>query len=284
MAKTHEQETNTVPLTVGNPAAAASLAIDQSHMEEFANTEEKSSIVGCRRGGAAAPAGRRAVRRRSAKEQTATGEQATQGAQRLRARRPLTDDEFDEHFDQLVDWVVRAGVSGEHFAVVTLWWPAARHAYETGDLEPLAKLLRSGAPLPPQVPLMLADVFDSCKLMRKRRGGQRKLFGMSAAARYASAAHDVRRLVCGELKLFGELSAKEVRTGIAGNPKARLEMDSKTAQALDASARKLSKLRDSKGRMSRKDAIEQIAAINGLEVDKLTDWMDGKTGASRRRK
>jgi hypothetical protein len=35
----------TLPITVGNPAAAASLAIDQSHMEEFASVEEKSPIV-----------------------------------------------------------------------------------------------------------------------------------------------------------------------------------------------------------------------------------------------
>ncbi len=32
-------------LSVGNPAAAASFVIDQSHMEDFANPEEKSSIV-----------------------------------------------------------------------------------------------------------------------------------------------------------------------------------------------------------------------------------------------
>jgi hypothetical protein len=33
------------PITVGNPVAAASLAIDQSHMEEFASAEERSSVV-----------------------------------------------------------------------------------------------------------------------------------------------------------------------------------------------------------------------------------------------
>lgn len=32
-------------ISVGNPAAAASFAIDQSHMEDFANPGEKSSIV-----------------------------------------------------------------------------------------------------------------------------------------------------------------------------------------------------------------------------------------------
>jgi hypothetical protein len=32
-------------LSVGNPAAAAAFAVDQSHMEDFANPEEKSSIV-----------------------------------------------------------------------------------------------------------------------------------------------------------------------------------------------------------------------------------------------
>jgi hypothetical protein len=34
-----------LPISVGNPAAADSLAIDQSHMEEFANAEEKSPDV-----------------------------------------------------------------------------------------------------------------------------------------------------------------------------------------------------------------------------------------------
>jgi hypothetical protein len=33
------------PVTVGNPAAAASLAIDQSHMEEFTSAEERSADV-----------------------------------------------------------------------------------------------------------------------------------------------------------------------------------------------------------------------------------------------
>ena len=37
-----------MPITVGNPAAAASLAIDQSHLEEFASKEE-TSIVRCRK-------------------------------------------------------------------------------------------------------------------------------------------------------------------------------------------------------------------------------------------
>ena len=37
-----------VPITVGNPDSAASLAIDQSHIEEFANAEEGSHLVKCR--------------------------------------------------------------------------------------------------------------------------------------------------------------------------------------------------------------------------------------------
>jgi hypothetical protein len=84
------------------------------------------------------------VRRRSAKEQTATGEQATQGAQRLRARRPWTDDEFDEHFDGLVDLVDR--VSGEHLLAVAFWRHATQRGYEKGNLDQLAKLFRSRVP------------------------------------------------------------------------------------------------------------------------------------------
>ena len=37
------------PITVGNPAAAASLAIDQAHLEELASPDAKSSVVECRR-------------------------------------------------------------------------------------------------------------------------------------------------------------------------------------------------------------------------------------------
>lgn len=37
--------TKLAPITVGNPASAASLAIDQSHLEEFAIAEEKSPDV-----------------------------------------------------------------------------------------------------------------------------------------------------------------------------------------------------------------------------------------------
>src|SRR5258708_2822744 len=37
------------PVTVGNPVAAASLAIDQSHLEEFASIEEESSVVASQR-------------------------------------------------------------------------------------------------------------------------------------------------------------------------------------------------------------------------------------------
>jgi hypothetical protein len=37
------------PITVGNPAEAASFAIDQSHMEDYANPEAESSVVLCER-------------------------------------------------------------------------------------------------------------------------------------------------------------------------------------------------------------------------------------------
>jgi hypothetical protein len=53
----------------------------------------------------------------------------------------LTEEYIDAHFDELVDRVVRASVSGEHFVVVWLWLYAARRAYETRNLEQLAKLL-----------------------------------------------------------------------------------------------------------------------------------------------
>ena len=68
----------------------------------------------------------------------------------------LTEEYIDAHFDQLVDCVVRASVSGEHFLVVVLWLHAARRAYERGNLEQLAKLKRMGVPHSRQVGQMLS--------------------------------------------------------------------------------------------------------------------------------
>ena len=244
------------------------------------------------------------MRRRSAKEQMATSEQATQAAQRLRAGRPWTDDEFDEHFDGLVDLVDR--VSGEHFLAVAFWWHATQRGYEKGNLDQLAKLFRSGVPHSRQVDQMLADMFGLCKLMRKKKGGQRKLFGMSAAAQYVQAERTVRRLMSGEIKLINELSTKELvwkdpsgsplrvrsRAGLLPmNSEVRLlEVDAKFAPAWNADARKLSKLRDARGRMPRPRAIELTArALSDrregyppLKEDKLDRWVTGKTGARQR--
>jgi hypothetical protein len=83
----------------------------------------------------------------------------------------------------------------------------------------------------------------------------------------------------GDLKLIGELSVKELRTKWRGF---KVEIDAKAARAQNASAHELSKLRDAKGLMPRKAAIELIAPIYELEAGKLTNWMDRKTGASRR--
>ena len=138
---------------------------------------------------------------------------------------------------------------------------------------------------------MLADLFDSGKFIKCKR----KLFE-SAAAQYDLAERAVRHLISGELKLLGELSAKElVRRDPSGNAvlvRSRagplrvnqvrlLKLDAKSARSWDANAHELSKRRCAKGRMSREAAIELVAPIFGIEADKLTNWMDRKTGASR---
>ena len=43
----------------------------------------------------------------------------------------------------------------------------------------------------------------------------------------------------------------------------------------------LANVENSKGRMPCEAAIELVAPIFGLEADKLANWMDRKTGASR---
>jgi hypothetical protein len=47
--KTLKAEMKVAPITVGDPQAASSLAIDQSHLEEFANTKDEPSLIECRR-------------------------------------------------------------------------------------------------------------------------------------------------------------------------------------------------------------------------------------------
>jgi hypothetical protein len=96
---------------------------------------------------------------------------------------------------------------------------------------------------------MLADLFDSSKLMK----GKRKLFE-SAAVRYDLAERDVRRLMSGELKLLGELSDKQmVWQDPLGKPvlvqspaepplmnQVRLfKVDAKSARSWDANAHEL---------------------------------------------
>jgi hypothetical protein len=173
---------------------------------------------------------------------------------------------------QLHDLILARRSSTSEPLTLLFWRHDAQHAYETGDLGPLAKLFRSDLPLTPMARAMLADVFESCKLMK----GKGKLLG-SAAAQYALAARMVRRVMSGKLKLTGELSTDEMR-------KLGLKLDDKLARVQDAFAQRLGKLRDAKGRMSRKNAIGLIAPVYELEADKLTNWMDGKTGASRRHK
>jgi hypothetical protein len=47
--KTLKAEMKVAPIIVGDPQAASSLAIDQSHLEEFANTKDEPSLIECRR-------------------------------------------------------------------------------------------------------------------------------------------------------------------------------------------------------------------------------------------
>jgi hypothetical protein len=111
--------------------------------------------------------------------------------------------------------------------------------------------------------------------------GQRKLFETSAETRKARAECDVRLLQ--REKSIGELSADELRTKLRGLGLG-LKMDDKAARAQDAEARRLGKLRNSKGRMSRAVAIDQVAPLHELDVGTQTNWMDGRTGARQRHK
>jgi hypothetical protein len=237
----------------------------------------------------------------SAQDQTATSEQATQAAQRLRAGGPLTDDEFDEHFNGLVDIMDRVRVNGEHFVPVTFWWHATQRAYETCNLDQLAKLFRSRVPRCRQIDQMLAAVFELCKLKRKERGGQRKLFGMSAEAQNAGV-ESVARPLYGTGNL--DQLAKLLRSGVPlslqegqmladvfelcklkrktrGGQRKLFGMSAEVQKAL--AERDVRLLQKAIG-MSRADAIEQAAQFYGKDVGTLANWVDGKTGARQRQR
>lgn len=93
-------------------------------------------------------------RARARAREPQTGERAAHAAQAkaatVTASRQLrvTDDYIDAHFDQLVDCVVRASMSGEHFLVVLLWRHAARRAYAKRNLDQLAELFRLACRIP----------------------------------------------------------------------------------------------------------------------------------------
>lgn len=152
------------------------------------------------------------------------------------------------------------------------WSDAARHAYETGNLDRLSKVLRSDIDLPPEVRRMLAALFER-RVLKKKRGGQRPMFKESAESRLARMADVVKRLQKGKL-LFFERTVEEMgNTGITVDPK--------SARVWDKHARELGELRDASGRMKREDAVDLIAKLHGENPQTLADYMAGKRGASR---
>jgi hypothetical protein len=94
-------------------------------------------------------------------------------------------------------------------------------------------------------------------------------------ARLDQLAALVRDVQSGKTKLISELTAAQVLSVM------RLTTDKQSAKIQDAEARKLSKLRDSRGRMRRDDAIDLVANMHGVKPQTLADHMAGKRGASR---
>jgi hypothetical protein len=69
--------------------------------------------------------------------------------------------------------------NGVQLQLYLLWRHGIRRAHDTGNLDYLSKLLRSGYDIPQPARKMLAALFDQ-RLLKKKRGGQRKSSECSA--------------------------------------------------------------------------------------------------------
>jgi hypothetical protein len=145
-------------------------------------------------------------------------------------------------------------------AIHAAWLYAAIRAHH-GNLDTLAKLFLEDAPLSTEEKRMLGTLFLGRKLAYASKGkkGARRMFTSTQEQRLARSAERVKRMQCGDLKLFGEHKRK----------------------IAPLIYRKLSIKRDRNERMSRADAITAIAAVDGWKRETLEDFIKGKRGASR---
>jgi hypothetical protein len=154
-----------------------------------------------------------------------------------------------------------------------LWFLAVSDAQKSGDLGPLVKLLRSEIEMPQKVREMLAELLGRRRLKRKAKGGQlTPMFQLSAKERFARAASLVRRFEQGQAAsitdLFNDLPREQL---------ARL----RRGEAIGLTHAMLSK---QPKRMSRTEAINKVAGLNGIDAQQLANYVDGKIGFGRKKR
>src|SRR5207253_10008211 len=124
---------------------------------------------------------------------------------------------------------------------------------------------------------LLAALCDRGQFAKKRFGQLTPLFKTSAKDRLALAAMAVRRMQRGQLIPPDDLLSylpleqlKQLRRGEA------IELDHLT-NAMGAMLSKPPK------RMTRDEAIDKVAALMGIDDQKLANYMDGKIGFGRKK-
>jgi hypothetical protein len=158
------------------------------------------------------------------------------------------------------------------------WFLAVSFAQD-GDLQRLIELLRSEMPQEASKRLaeqagrsMLAELLERRPLAKKRGGQQKRLFNLTAKEAFARAAKLVQRMQDGQVTPITELlknlppeQLKRLRRGEAiGLTEAMLTTQPK--------------------RITRTEAINKVAELNGIDAQKLANYVDGKIGFGRKKR
>jgi hypothetical protein len=175
------------------------------------------------------------------------------------------------------------------------WIDGLRAAEKSGDLRPLARLLRSNIPLGQSTRELMAKLFDRRRLGRKRGGQSQPILKMSAHDRLLDAAKAVRQVRQAN-KVWEDVRAKHPEflkrvEDELGDPEFfKRVRDPKVRNEVGDPEEYIRRVTDVLGGDPRKfvrhitDPVAYVAAQLGLDPQKLENEVEGKTGWSRGRK
>jgi hypothetical protein len=175
------------------------------------------------------------------------------------------------------------------------WGDALWEAEKSGDLRPLALLLRSSIQIEQSTRELIAKLFDRRRLARKPGGQPTPIFEISAEDRWRDAAKGVRQARQTK-KVWEDVRARDPEffnrvEHELGDPEFFNRVrDPKARNEVGDPEEYIRRVTDVLGGDPRKfvrhiaDPVAYVAAQLGLDPEKLENEVEGKTGWSRGRK